>query len=153
MRRLGYPADKINILTNCTSQKKILIRKFKKNLSKNPSHGMPRKIDTISNYYGEQNDHVLVSIKTTENIQNLITDRLTKLISSSRLTLYILGRKTDFIKLTNTSKLLKKLFCRPSLLCLAPPTSNVERTHINYLTMTKVSRFGQFHRFPKNSET
>lgn len=62
MRLLGYPADKISILTTYNGQKHLLRDVIAARTAWNPSIGMPDKITTVDKYQGRQNDYILLSL-------------------------------------------------------------------------------------------
>lgn len=56
MRLLGYPADKITILTSYAGQQSLIKDVLKHRCSRNPLFGNPAYVTTIDKYQGEQND-------------------------------------------------------------------------------------------------
>jgi intron-binding protein aquarius len=56
MRLLGYPADKISILTTYAGQKALIGEVLARRCKGNPLTGMPRIVATVDKYQGEQND-------------------------------------------------------------------------------------------------
>ena len=56
MRLLGYPADKISILTTYAGQRALVKDVLAHRCSKNPIFGLPKAVATVDKYQGEQND-------------------------------------------------------------------------------------------------
>ena len=96
MRLLGYPAEKISILTTYNGQKS-LIQDIIAQRCKNPIFGLPGAISTVDKYQGQQNDYVLLSLVRTESVGH-VRDirRLVVALSRARLGLYVFGREALF---------------------------------------------------------
>jgi intron-binding protein aquarius len=56
MRLLGYPADKISILTTYNGQQALLMDVLQHRCGWHPYFGMPSKVATVDQYQGQQND-------------------------------------------------------------------------------------------------
>lgn len=56
MRLLGYPADKISILTTYAGQRALVKDVLSHRCAKNPIFGLPKAVATVDKYQGEQND-------------------------------------------------------------------------------------------------
>jgi intron-binding protein aquarius len=56
MRLLGYPAEKISILTTYAGQRALVKDVLSHRCAKNPIFGMPKAVSTVDKYQGEQND-------------------------------------------------------------------------------------------------
>ena len=56
MRLLGYPADKITILTTYAGQRALVKDVLSHRCAKNPIFGLPKAVATVDKYQGEQND-------------------------------------------------------------------------------------------------
>ncbi|CAD5223774.1 unnamed protein product [Bursaphelenchus okinawaensis] len=129
MRILGYPADKITILTTYNGQRSLLYDIFDRRCKENPLLGMPHIISTVDKYQGQQNDYVILSLVRTRNIGHLRDiRRLVVAMSRARLGLYILGRKTLFNRCLELQPVFRKLEERPTNLCLFPSESFDETT-------------------------
>lgn len=90
---LGYPAEKISILTTYNGQKFLIRDIINQKCSWNPIFKKPAKITTVDKYQGQQNDYVLLSLVRTENIGHLRdVRRLTVAMSRARFGLYVFGR-------------------------------------------------------------
>jgi intron-binding protein aquarius len=93
MRLIGYPAEKITILSTYNGQKQLIRDIIHKKCSKNPLIGEPKKITTVDKYQGQQNDYILLSLVKTKNVGHLRdVRRLIVAMSRARLGLYIFGR-------------------------------------------------------------
>lgn len=56
MRLLGYPADKISILTTYAGQRALVKDVLSHRCARNPVFGLPKAVATVDKYQGEQND-------------------------------------------------------------------------------------------------
>ncbi len=56
MRLLGYPAEKIAILTTYNGQKALIRDVLERRCNSNPIFGPPSKVTTVDKYQGQQND-------------------------------------------------------------------------------------------------
>ena len=56
MRLLGYPAEKISILTTYAGQRALVRDVLNHRCARNPVFGMPKVVATVDKYQGEQND-------------------------------------------------------------------------------------------------
>ena len=93
MRLLGYPGDKITILTTYNGQKQKIKEVLKERCGTNPFIGEPNKISTVDKYQGQQNDYILLSLVRTKNVGHIRdVRRLVVAMSRARLGLYIFGR-------------------------------------------------------------
>jgi intron-binding protein aquarius len=96
MRLVGYPAQKISILTTYNGQK-YLIRDIIEQRCQNPIFGKPAKITTVDKFQGQQNDYVLLSLVRTESVGHLRDiRRLVVAMSRAKLGLYVFGRQKLF---------------------------------------------------------
>ncbi|CAH0020194.1 unnamed protein product [Clonostachys rhizophaga] len=97
MRLLGYPADKISILTTYAGQRALVRDVLSHRCAKNPIFGMPKAVATVDKYQGEQNDYIILSLTRTSRVGYLRdVRRMTVAVSRARLGLYILGRREIF---------------------------------------------------------
>lgn len=60
MRLLGYPAEKISILTTYAGQRALVRDVLNHRCASNPIFGMPKVVATVDKYQGEQNDCQLI---------------------------------------------------------------------------------------------
>lgn len=98
MRLLGYPAEKISILTTYNGQKSLIRDIVQKRCAGNPIFGRPGSIQTVDQFQGQQNDYILLSLVRTSASVGHIRDirRLVVALSRARLGLYIFGRRQCF---------------------------------------------------------
>ncbi|KAF3274064.1 hypothetical protein TWF970_008263 [Orbilia oligospora] len=109
MRLLGYPANKISILSSYSGQRALIRDIINHRCAKNPLFGTPAHITTIDKFQGEQNDYIIVSLVRTKRVGYLRDmRRLTVGLSRARLGLYILGR----LEIFQTCYELKNAFSR-----------------------------------------
>ncbi len=66
MRLIGYPADKISILTTYNGQKHLIRDVIKQRCQDNPLIGQPHKVTTVDRFQGQQNDYILLSLVRTK---------------------------------------------------------------------------------------
>jgi intron-binding protein aquarius len=71
MRLIGYPAEKISLLTTYNGQKHLLRDVVNARCANNPMIGKPHKITTVDKYQGQQNDYILLSLVKTHNVGHL----------------------------------------------------------------------------------
>lgn len=114
MRLLGYPADKITILTTYNGQKQKIKEVLKERCGTNPFIGEPRKISTVDKYQGMQNDYILLSLVRTKNVGHIRdVRRLIVAMSRARLGLYIFGRFNLFCNCLELQTVFDMLDKRP----------------------------------------
>jgi len=97
MRLLGYPAERISILSAYAGQRALIRDVLMHRCKGNRLFGMPGWIGTVDKYQGEQNDYIILSLvrtKTPGYLRDL--RRLTVALSRARLGLYVLGRREVF---------------------------------------------------------
>lgn len=112
MRLIGYPAEKISILTTYNGQKHLIRDVINGRCGNNPLIGWPHKITTVDKYQGQQNDYILISLVRTKAVGHIRdVRRLVVAMSRARLGLYIFGRVGLFkncLELQQTFKLVSK---------------------------------------------
>lgn len=97
MRLLGYPAEKISILTTYNGQKHLIRDVINSRCGDNPLIGRPLKVTTVDKYQGQQNDFILISLVRTKAVGHLRdVRRLVVAMSRARFGLYIFGRAALF---------------------------------------------------------
>jgi len=125
MRILGYPANKITILTTYNGQKQLIRDVLRRRCSWNPIFGKPLKVTTVDKYQGQQNDFILLSLVRTKNVGHLRDPRrLIVAMSRARLGLYVFGN----LKLFSNCYELKPTF----ELFLNRPTSLIVHANETY---------------------
>jgi intron-binding protein aquarius len=131
MRLLGYPAEKISIITSYNGQKH-LIRDIISQRCQNAVFGRPAHITTVDKFQGQQNDFVLLSLVRTETVGHLRdVRRLVVALSRARLGLYVFCRQQLFENCYELSPAFHQLLERPSTLQLVAGEGHplqVERT-------------------------
>lgn len=119
MRTIGYPSEKISVLTTYNGQKELLRELFEKEYSKNESIGLPSKVTTVDKFQGQQNDYILLSLVRTRTVGHLRDiRRLVVAMSRARLGLYVLGRVSLFSSCFELQHSMKLFTARPQSLCL-----------------------------------
>ena len=93
MRLLGYPANKISILSTYNGQKHLIRDVMERRCGSNPMFGRPARITTVDKYQGQQNDYILLSMVRTRAVGH-VRDirRLVVAMSRARYGLYVFGR-------------------------------------------------------------
>jgi len=71
MRILGYPAEKISIITTYNGQAQLLRDVVERRCAQNPLIGAPHKISTVDKYQGQQNDYIILSLVRTRHIGHI----------------------------------------------------------------------------------
>uniref|UniRef100_A0A182U8A4 Uncharacterized protein n=1 Tax=Anopheles melas TaxID=34690 RepID=A0A182U8A4_9DIPT len=121
MRLLGYPAEKISILTTYNGQKHLIRDVIESRCANNPMFGKPHKVTTVDKYQGQQNDYILLSLVRTKTIGHIRdVRRLVVAMSRARLGLYIFGRVALFKNCVELRPAFRLLMHRPLELQLHP---------------------------------
>ncbi|GAB1609948.1 RNA helicase aquarius [Argonauta hians] len=121
MRLLGYPAEKISILTTYNGQKHLIRDVIAQRCGNNPFIGRPHKVTTVDRYQGQQNDYILLSLVRTNAVGHLRdVRRLIVALSRARLGLYVFGRVSLFRNCFELTPAFNKLTSRPVNLHLTP---------------------------------
>lgn len=154
MRLLGYPADKISILSTYAGQRALIRDILAHRCAKNNLFGLPKIVTTVDKYQGEQNDYVILSLTRTSRVGYLRDiRRLTVALSRARLGLYILGRREVFQSCLEFRPALNILFQRPDKLILVTedlwPSERILANEISSpiqgeTTMENVEHLGQY---------
>ncbi|CAB3396590.1 unnamed protein product [Caenorhabditis bovis] len=136
MRILGYPADKISIITTYNGQAQLIRDVVQRRCTSNPLIGPPAKISTVDKYQGQQNDYIILSLVKTKNIGH-IRDirRLIVALSRARLGLYVLGRAELFMNCFELTPAMRVFAKYPPKLVILP--------HEPYPTERKVTERSQ----------
>ncbi|CAM9771883.1 unnamed protein product [Chrysoparadoxa australica] len=118
MRLMGYPAEKISILTTYNGQMNLL-RDVLGQRCRNSLFGMPGSVETVDKYQGQQNDYVLLSLVRTKTVGHVRdVRRLVVAMSRARLGLYVFCREKLFSNCFELMPTFKQLTKRPSSLQL-----------------------------------
>ncbi|KAF4971671.1 hypothetical protein FSARC_1549 [Fusarium sarcochroum] len=119
MRLLGYPAEKITILTTYAGQRALVKDVLSHRCARNPVFGLPKAVATVDKYQGEQNDYIILSLTRTSRVGYLRdVRRMTVALSRARLGLYILGRREVFEACPELRPAFDLLLQRPDKLML-----------------------------------
>ncbi|XP_073950458.1 RNA helicase aquarius-like [Choristoneura fumiferana] len=124
MRLIGWPAERISILTTYNGQKHLIRDVIDKRCADNPLIGRPHKVTTVDKYQGQQNDIALVSLVRTKAVGH-VRDlrRLIVAASRARLGLYIFARANLFRNCFELQPTFNQLVARPLELELVPGES------------------------------
>jgi len=151
MRLIGYPAEKISILTTYNGQKHLLRDVVNRRCADNPLIGLPHKVTTVDKYQGQQNDYVLISLVRTKTVGHLRdVRRLVVAASRARLGLYIFGRVSLFKNCFELRPTFKHLMNRPQKLMLVEGENypaKRQATHKidgNILTISDMTEMAQY---------
>lgn len=121
MRLLGYPADKISILTTYNGQKHLIRDVINIRCANNPLIGRPNKVTTVDKYQGQQNDYILLSLVKTRAVGHLRdARRLVVAMSRARLGLYVFARVSLFKNCFELTPAFDQLMQKPLKLQLLP---------------------------------
>eukprot|EP01012_Entosiphon_sulcatum_P009985 TRINITY_DN1576_c0_g1_i1.p1 TRINITY_DN1576_c0_g1~~TRINITY_DN1576_c0_g1_i1.p1 ORF type:complete len:1408 (-),score=401.30 TRINITY_DN1576_c0_g1_i1:99-4226(-) len=120
MRLLGYPAEKITILTTYNGQKYLIRDVLNHRCGADTIFGPPPKVTTVDKFQGRQNDYVLLSLVRTDTSIGHIRDvrRLIVAVSRARLGLYVFCRVGFFKNVPELKTVFEKFLMRPTKLCL-----------------------------------
>ncbi len=119
MRLLGYPSNRIAILTTYKGQKALLQDVIGQRCANNPLFGLPHIIETVDSYQGKESDYVLLSLVRTKAVGHIRdARRLIVALSRSRLGLYVFCRRALFENCFELLPAFNRLLQRPSILQL-----------------------------------
>ncbi|RUP52306.1 LOW QUALITY PROTEIN: AAA domain-containing protein [Jimgerdemannia flammicorona] len=119
MRLIGYPAEKITILTTYNGQKALIRDVLNRRCAWNPFFGRPAKVTTVDKYQGQQNDYILLSLVRTKSVGHIRdVRRLIVAMSRARLGLYVFCRRALFENCYELMPTFNKLVARPDKLQL-----------------------------------
>jgi intron-binding protein aquarius len=150
MRLIGYPAEKISILTTYNGQKHLIRDVINSRCTDNPLIGRPHKVTTVDKYQGQQNDYVLISLVRTKAVGHLRdVRRLVVAASRARLGLYIFGRVSLFKNCFELQPTFKLLTQRPQELHLIedenfPTTRTVQDPVKKPLVMPNMPKMAEY---------
>jgi intron-binding protein aquarius len=121
LRLVGYPANRITLLTTYNGQKHLLQDIVRARCTPFPQFGDPADIETVDRYQGQQNDIVLLSLVRTRHVGHLRdVRRLVVATSRARLGLYVFGRQSLFQGCYELRPTFDQLLNRPTTLQLVP---------------------------------
>ncbi|KAJ3416779.1 hypothetical protein HDV05_000153 [Chytridiales sp. JEL 0842] len=115
MRLIGYPAERISILTTYNGQKALIDDVLERRCRWNPLFGLPKHVSTVDKFQGQQNDYILLSLVRTKNVGHLRdVRRLIVSASRARLGLYVFCRAKLFESCHELKPVFNRLNSRPS---------------------------------------
>lgn len=121
MRLIGYPAQKISILTTYNGQKQMIREIIQHRCADNPRIGTPHKVTTVDKFQGQQNDYIILSLVRTKAVGHLRDiRRLVVAMSRARLGLYIFARISLFKNCFELTPAFHQLMMRPTKLHIHP---------------------------------
>ncbi|KAB2071730.1 hypothetical protein ES319_A08G242800v1 [Gossypium barbadense] len=119
MRLLGYPANKISILTTYNGQKLLIRDVINRRCLPYDFIGPPSKVTTVDKFQGQQNDFILLSLVRTRFVGHLRdVRRLVVAMSRARLGLYVFCRRSLFEQCYELQPTFQRLLQRPDHLAL-----------------------------------
>ncbi|KAI9223913.1 hypothetical protein BC828DRAFT_374759 [Blastocladiella britannica] len=121
LRLLGYPSERITILTTYRGQKDLISEVLSKRCAWDPTLIGTVTVATVDRYQGQQNDFVLLSLVRTRSAGHLADERrLVVAMSRARLGLYVFGRQAVFTAIAELKPTFNRLLARPTRLQLVP---------------------------------
>ncbi|KAJ8411857.1 hypothetical protein AAFF_G00154950 [Aldrovandia affinis] len=121
MRLLGYPAERISILTTYNGQKHLIRDVINQRCATNHFFGQPNKVTTVDRFQGQQNDYIILSLVRTKAVGHLRdVRRLVVAMSRARLGLYIFARVSLFQNCFELTPAFNQLTARPLQLHIRP---------------------------------
>ncbi|GAN09003.1 intron-binding protein aquarius [Mucor ambiguus] len=148
MRLVGYPAEKISILTTYNGQKALIKDVLERRCAWNSYFGTPAAIETVDKYQGQQNDYVLLSLVRTKAVGH-IRDirRLIVAMSRAKFGLYVFCNKALFENCYELEPVMKQLNNRPCTLQLVDneeyPSERSSDNTENVIDIAHVEDMGQ----------
>uniref|UniRef100_A0A8C5R317 RNA helicase aquarius n=1 Tax=Leptobrachium leishanense TaxID=445787 RepID=A0A8C5R317_9ANUR len=125
MRLLGYPANRISILTTYNGQKHLIRDIINQRCGNNAAIGQPSKVTTVDRFQGQQNDYIILSLVRTKAVGHLRdVRRLVVAMSRARLGLYIFARVSLFQNCFELTPAFSQLTARPLHLHILPGEMN-----------------------------
>ncbi|RXN26155.1 intron-binding aquarius isoform X2 [Labeo rohita] len=121
MRLLGYPSERISILTTYNGQKHLIRDVINQRCATNSFFGQPNKVTTVDRFQGQQNDYIILSLVRTKAVGHLRdVRRLVVAMSRARLGLYIFARVSLFQNCYELTPAFSQLTARPLQLHIRP---------------------------------
>ncbi|TPX36654.1 hypothetical protein SmJEL517_g01341 [Synchytrium microbalum] len=121
MRLLGYPANKIVILSTYKGQRDLINDILAQRCEINPLYGRPASVQTVDKFQGQQSDYVILSLVRTTTV-GFMRDvrRMIVAMSRARLGLYVLCRVQLLETCTELHPIFARLLTRPTDLWVRP---------------------------------
>eukprot|EP00736_Rhodelphis_marinus_P000969 Rmarinus@m.28958 len=121
MRLLGYPANKISIITTYNGQRALIEDVLRQRCERHPLFGWPDKVATVDKFQGQQNDYILLSLVRTRNFGHIRdVRRLVVAMSRARLGLYVFCRHSLFKRCKELAEVFTQLSKRPTKMQIYP---------------------------------
>ncbi|ORZ33902.1 P-loop containing nucleoside triphosphate hydrolase protein [Catenaria anguillulae PL171] len=119
---IGYPADRVVILTTYNGQRELILEVLSKRCAYNPSLFPMCQVTTVDRYQGQQNDYVLLSLVRTKHAGHFADiRRMVVAMSRARLGLYVFGKLQLFKGIVELAPTLQQFEARPTgALALVP---------------------------------
>lgn len=118
---IGYPPEKVSILTTYNGQKELILDILKQRCGEGtPLAGVtPGAVSTVDQYQGQQNDFIILSLVRTKAVGH-VRDirRLVVAVSRARLGLYVLCSQSLFCNCHELRRTMDQFAARPSKLQL-----------------------------------
>lgn len=121
MLLIGYPAQRISILTTYNGQKELISDIIDQRCGVGTPFGgaRPKAVSTVDQYQGQQNDIILLSLVRTKTVGHLRdVRRLVVALSRARLGLYVFCRRDLFTRCHELKKAMDQLAGSPGKLQL-----------------------------------
>ena len=118
---IGYPPEKISILTTYNGQKELILDILAQRCGEGtPLSGVvPGAVSTVDQYQGQQNDFIILSLVRTKAVGHLRDiRRLVVAVSRARLGLYVFCRSNLFCNCHELRRTMDQLAARPTKLQL-----------------------------------
>lgn len=130
---IGYPPEKISILTTYNGQKDLIQDILSQRCGAGtPLDGVaPGAVSTVDQYQGQQNDYIILSLVRTKAVGHLRDiRRLVVAVSRARLGLYVFCRQSVFVNSHELRRTMDQFVGRPTKLQLVKgehfPTERTE---------------------------
>jgi intron-binding protein aquarius len=149
MRLLGYPAERIAILTTYVGQRALLQDVLGHRCKGNRLFGMPKSVSTVDRYQGEENDYIILSLVRTKSVGYLRdVRRITVALSRARLGFYVLGRQELWEQCLELKPAMEVLLERPTNLEVVTgemyPTQRKVEEDVQGTQIEGVEHLGQY---------
>ena len=118
---IGYPPEKISILTTYNGQKSLLDDVLAQRCTEGTPFASirPKAVSTVDRYQGQQNDYIILSLVRTSSVGHLRdVRRLIVAVSRGRLGLYVLCRQSLFASFHALRPTFDQMSSRPTKLQL-----------------------------------
>ncbi|KAJ1819317.1 hypothetical protein LPJ60_003838 [Coemansia sp. RSA 2675] len=143
MRLLGYPAERIAILTTYNGQLALIRDVLNRRCGWHPFFGVPR-VATVDQFQGQQSDFVVLSLVRTRGVGHLRDlRRLTVALSRARLGLYVVGCRRVFETCFELQRAVGGLLANGEKLAICPGERFGEELESERVVVEGVEDFGQ----------